>query len=248
MPKLAVSTRISNLRTRSKLLAAMAVLLVTAAVALICYALFIKAQAESLLNDIAALKIGSSTESDVEQVARKHSQYVVSGESNNDGATTTITVQNLWLATLRLEPQAFFGASVSVTNGRVHHIGAWLLRSMDIYPTFQASAGLVDEYDEYPQYLTHNGHFEFPTPIGKPYLKALLDSHASSVQRRHAFGFSFSCLIKLGGGCDLPCDYLPLAWQDWKVYLQAHDSLDIFNQHDPNRSRCKESSSGPGRP
>jgi|HubBroStandDraft_5_1064220.scaffolds.fasta_scaffold00055_29 hypothetical protein len=248
MPKLAVSTRISNLRTRTKLLAAMAVLLVTAAVALICYALFIKAQAESLLNDIAALKIGSSTESDVEQVARKHIQYVVSGESNNDGATTTFKVQNLWLAMLRLEPQAFFGASVSVRNGRVHHIGAWLLRSMDSYPTFQASAGMVDEYDEYPQYLTHNGHFEFPTPIGKPYLKVLLDSHASSVQRQHAFGFSFSCLIKSGGGCDLPCDYLPLAWQDWKIYLQAHDSWDIFNQHYPNRSRCKESSSGPGRP
>jgi len=192
----------------------MAVLLVTAAVVLICCALFIKVQAESLLNDVAALKIGSSTESDVEQVAREHIQYAVSRESNDDGATTNFTVQNLWLATLRLEPQAFFRASVSVRNGRVHHIGAWLLRSMDIYPTFQASAGMAGEYDEYPQYLTHNGHFEFPTPIGKPYLKVLLDSHASSVQRQHAFGFSFSRLIKLGGGCDLPCDYLPLAWQD----------------------------------
>jgi hypothetical protein len=229
----------SNLRIRAKLLAVIAVLFGTAAIILIYYALFIKAQAESLLKDVTALKIGSATESDVEQVVTKHSQYVASREPNDEGVTTTFKVQNLWLAALRLEPKAFFGASVSVRNGRAHHISAWLLRSMDIYPTFQASAGMVDEFVEYPQYLAHSGHFEFPTPIGKPYLLVQLDSHASSVQQQHAFRFSFNCLIKPGGGCDLPCDYLPLAWQDWKVYLRAHDSLDLINQHYPNGSRCK---------
>jgi hypothetical protein len=235
-----VSTKVSNLRTRAKLLAATAGLLGTAAVVLNCYALFIKAQAEYLLSDVAALKVGSSTESDVEQIATRHMQFVVSREAGDEGTTTTFKVRNVWLAALRLEPETFFSASVNVRNGRVRHISAVLFRSMDIYPTFQASAGMVDEYDEYPPYLAHYGHFEFPTPIGKPYLKVLLDSHASSVQRQHAFGFSFNCLVKPGAGCDLPCDYLPAAWQDWKIYLQARDFLDTFSQHYPNSPRCRE--------
>jgi len=32
-------------------------------------------------------------------------------------------------------------------------------------------------------------------------------------QRQHAFAFSLECFTKPGGGCDLPCDYLPLAWE-----------------------------------
>jgi hypothetical protein len=209
-------------------------------VALGCYSLFIKAQAESLLKDLTSLTVGSSTESDVERLTRKYSRYVVSRESSDDVVTTTFTVQNRWLASLRLEPAAWFRASLGTKRGYVYHIGAWLMCSMDIYPTFQASAGMVDEYSEYPAYMTPQGHFEFPTPVGKPYLKVLLDSHASPVQRRHAFNFSFNCLTKLGGGYDLPCDYLPSAWQDWKVYLQKHGFSATFNQYYPRSSRCKQ--------
>jgi hypothetical protein len=240
MPILAVSICRGSLRTRTKLFAALSIVAGAGAVLLTCYALFIKAQAESLLKDLTALTVGSSTESDVEQLTRKHGRYLVSRESRDEVATTTFTVQNRWLSALRLEPAALFGASVSVKSGHVYHISARLMRSMDIYPTFQASAGMVDEYAEYPQYVSRGGHFEFPTPVGKPYLRVLLDSHASPVQRRHAFGFSFTCLIKPGGGCDLPCDYLPLAWQDWKVYLREGGSWDVFNQHYPNSSRCRE--------
>jgi len=123
-----------------------------------CYALFVKAQAESLLKDVTALTVGSSTESDVEQLTRKHSRYAVSRESGDDVVTTTFKVQNRWLSGLRLEPAALFGASLGIKSGHVYHIRAWLMRSMDIYPTFQASAGMVDEYAEYLQYLAHNGN------------------------------------------------------------------------------------------
>jgi hypothetical protein len=212
------------------------------AVVLSCYALFIRAQAESLLKDVIALRVGGSTESEFERIERKHSRYLVSQESSDEVATTTFKVQNSWLAALRLEPLAWFGISVSVKGGHVCCISAWLMRSMNIYPTFAASAGMVDEYVEYPQYLSRLGvhHLAFPTPVGKPYLRVVMDSHASASERRRAFGFSFNCLIKPGGGCDLPCDYLPLAWQDWKTSLQDRGFSDDFNRHYPKSSRCMQ--------
>jgi hypothetical protein len=229
-----------SVRIRTKLIAAFSIIIGAAAAVLTCYALFIEAQAASLLKDVTAITVGSSTASDVEQLTRKHSRYLVSRESSDELVITTFKVENRWLSALRLEPDAWFGASVSLKNGRAYHIEAWLMRSMNIFPTFGASAGMVDEYAEYPLYLSGREHFSFPTPVGKPYLKVLLDSHASAVQRQHAFNFSFRCLIKPGGGCDLPCDYLPSAWQDWKVYLREFGASDFFNQHYPNSSRCKQ--------
>jgi hypothetical protein len=240
MHGLAVSSCRGSLGTHTKLFAALFIVTGAGAVVLSCYALFIEAQATCLLKDVTALAVGSSTESDVEQLTRKHSWYLVSRESSNEVVVTSFKVQNRWLSALRLEPAALFGASVYVKNGRACHISAWLMRSMNIFPTFGASAGMVDEYAEYPQYLSHSEHFSLPTPVGKPYLRVLLDSHATTVQRQHAFNFSFRCLIKPGGGCDLPCDYLPLAWQDWKVYLHEVGSSDAFNQHYPNNARCKD--------
>jgi len=240
MPIVAVSICRGSLRTRRKLITALSIVAGAGAVVLSCYALFIKAQAESLLKDLTALTVGNSTESDVEQLTREHSRYLVSRESSDGIATTTFTVKNRWLSALRLEPPALFGAAVSVKSGHVYHISAWLMRSMDIYPTFGASAGMVDEYAEYPQYLSHSQHYEFPTPVGKPYVRVRLDSYASPIQRRHAFNFSFSCLIKPGGGCNLPCDYLPLAWQDWRADLREGGFSNMFNQYYPKSSRCKE--------
>jgi hypothetical protein len=154
---------------------------VTGAVAalLSCYALFVGSQAASLLMDLTTLNVGTSTESDVEQLTRKYLPFLVSRESNDGVTTTSFSVRNTWLSALRLEPVAFFRASVGVKKGRVCHIGALLFRSMDIYPTFQGSARMVDEYTEYPKQYSREEQYEFPTPVGKPYLKALLDSHAS---------------------------------------------------------------------
>lgn len=133
---------------------------------------------------------------------------------------STFAVQNRWLSTLKLEPPAEFRTSITVESGSVYSIDASLSRSMGIYPTFQASAGMVEEYLEYPARPADRSHYEFPTPVGKPYLRVRLDSHATPIQRQHAFGFSFDCLIKPGGGCDVPCDYLPSSWNDWKTELQ----------------------------
>jgi hypothetical protein len=212
-----------------------------AAVTLGGYAFFVTRQAESLLKDITALRVGSSSEADVETLAKAHARYLTLKEDESHGFRITFTVRNTWLSTLRLEPPAWFSAAVNVKCGRVYHIGAWLMRSMDIFPTFQASAGDVDEYAEYPAYMSNmdRDNYEFPTPIGKPYLRVLLNAHASPVQRAHAFDFSFRCLIKPGGGCDLPCDYLPSAWQAWKAESRTGGDLDLFNKAYPKNSRCR---------
>ncbi|HLW80997.1 MAG TPA: hypothetical protein VKS20_03040 [Candidatus Acidoferrales bacterium] len=188
-----------------------------------------------------ALRVGSSSEADVERLAKVYGQYLTSREDEGNGFRIRFTVSNTWLSTLRLEPPAWFGAAVNVKSGRVYHIGAWLMRSMDIFPTFQATAGDVDEYAEYPGYMSdmHSADYGFPTPIGKPYLRVLLDSHASPLDRQHAFDFSFRCLIKPGGGCDLPCDYLPSAWQDWEAELRTDGYVDLFNKAYPKNSRCR---------
>ena len=218
----------------------MALFLTAGAAVLACYAYQIRTQAESLLKDVTALKVGTSTESDVQELTQRHRHYLVSQTYDDGVSTTTFQVKNTWLSALKLEPPALFGAVVKIRDGHVYHIGAWLLRYMKIFPTFGASAGMVDEYSEYPHDIPRTGHYGFPTPVGKPYLSVELDSQATSSQRQHAWDFSFRCLIKPGGGCDLPCDYLPSAWQDWKVYLNEVGFSDVFNQHYPSSARCRE--------
>ena len=195
-----------------------------------------------MLIELTALNVSTSTESDVDQLTRKFARYLVSRATSDDGVTTTIfSVSNRWLSVFRLEPIAYFRASVGVKSGRVCHIGALLYRSMDIYPTFPGSAGMVDEYSEYPRQYSGRQDYEFLTPVGKPYLYVLVDSRASPVQRRRAFAFSFRCLIKPGGGCDLSCDYLPEAWQDWRTDLRNRGFADVFDRYYPKSSRCDSS-------
>lgn len=153
---------------------------------------------------------------------------------------STFAVQNRRLSTLKLEPPAEFRTSITVERDSVYSIDASLSRSMDIYPTFQASAGMVEEYLEYPARPADRSHYEFPTPVGKPYLRVRRDSHATPIQRQHAFGFSFDCLIKPGGGCDVPCDYLPSSWNDWKTELQNAGCPDGLGKVYRKSYKCKK--------
>lgn len=207
------------------------------AAALLSYGLVIKSEAETLLRDVTALRVGSSTGTEASLFARRYKRllFQVSDPCNDDSCSRIFRLQNRWLSASRLEPRAEFRVSISVKNGTIDSIGAFLFRAMPIFPTFDASAGMVDEYVELPR----PAHYYFPTPVGKPYLKVVLDSHADPVQRQHAFGFSFRCLVKPGAGCDLPCDYLPLAWQDWKIYLKDIGFEGDFNSYYPKSGRCK---------
>ena len=166
---------------------------------------------------------------------------MASSPCDNDTCAMIFSVQNSWLSKLRVEPPAKFEVNFSVGNGTVDAIGAYLLRSMPIYPTFQGSAGDVTESVEMPRSLgSPSAHYFFPTPVGKPYLRVALDSHANPIQRQHAFDFSLWCLVKPGGGCDLPCDYLPSAWQDWKASLLDRGlPQQEFDRSYLNNARCR---------
>ncbi len=231
-----------GIRIGLRLLGLSTVVVLVAAVVLTCYALNIKSQAEALLNDLTALKPGISTGAEARQFAERHKKllFQVSNDCSDDTCSRVFGVQNKWLSASRLEPPAEFTADVTVKHGTVDSIGAILFRSMPIYPTFGGSAGKVDEYIELPRHMRSPDLYYFPTPVGKPYLRVVLDSHAAPLQRQHAFEFSFMCLVKPGGGCDLPCDYLPSAWQDWRVSLRESSyPQDDFNHHYPKNVRCK---------
>ena len=225
-----------------KRLAAIAVISLGAStIILMSYALVIKARAEALLKDITSLKVGASTELDVQQIARRYKRYISDRHDNQGTYTIIFEIRNKWLSAMRLEPDTRFRSWITVRDGSVSQIGAGLFRSMDIYPTFQASAGMVEENAMHPKNSWgSSSHYYFPTPVGKPYLLVKLDPQATQVQKQRAFDFSFRCFIKPGWGCDLPCDYLPSAWQDWKDSLRGSDLYpDAFNQHYPENARCK---------
>jgi hypothetical protein len=224
----------------AKVLLGVAALMLFVATCLAVYALVISWQAKRLLADIRGLRVGVSTSEDAHRVIEKHRRRLRSQDCTDKGCSYQFTIENKWLAKALLEPETRFDASIYIAKGRVTHLFVSLARAMPIYPTFQASAGMTEEFVEMPQYARSNAHYMFPTPIGKPYLAVQLDSHATLEQRQHAFGFDFRCFVKPGGGCDLPCDYLPAAWQDWKDSLQLDkdDSQLFFDQHYPDNQRC----------
>jgi hypothetical protein len=211
-------------------------LIVSASGAFTAYALVIKDQARGILADISRLNVGASSQSEVDRLAQRHKSQLEKKECKADRCWYFFKVRNRWLSGVRIEPAARFQAWVTVGNGKVEGLHAEVQRDTGVFPTYP-SAGIVEEYVKYPEY-DHSGdaHYGFPTPIGKPYLLVVLDSHATSEQRRRAYTLSLTCLVKLGGGCDLPCDYLPLAWKDWEVQLQK--SGWAFEEYYPSRARC----------
>ncbi len=214
-----------------------ALLIAVGAISLLLYGWIIRREASSLLDDLTALRVGMASSVDAERIAQRHRKFLTQRDCRDASCDYIFVVTNGWLASLHIEPDAQFRAGIRVESGTVASIGASLMRTMDIYPTFGASAGMVDEYAEMPERFRREGHYGFPTPVGKPYLKVVLDRHADAVQRQHAFAFSFRCLTKPGGGCDLSCDYLPSAWKDWRVDVEP-----VFPNFDgvyPGSERCR---------
>jgi hypothetical protein len=217
-----------------------AMLILVGTIMLCIYGWWLQHEATSLLTDLTSLRVGSSSAQDAERFAQRHREFLTNRDCKNTKCEYSFTVQNRWLSSLHFEPTAQFLTGMTVENGTVTHIDAFLLRTMDIYPSFGASAGMVDEYNELPERYAQRGHYFFPTPIGKPYLRVVLDRHADAVQRQHAFAFSFECLTRPGGGCDLSCDYLPLAWRDWRADTAASGfPMGDFDQVYQNDTRCK---------
>jgi len=201
----------------------------------------IQASAKSLLTDVQTLKVGSSSVSDLERLAARHRGTLREQNCNSQSCTMAFEIYNTWLYRLKLEPIARFRVDVQAEDGRVIYILVMLSRDTRVFPTMD-SAGVTEEYHRLPQHLAKfsNPPYWFPAPVGKPYLWVVLTSEASEPQRQHAYAYSFRCLIKPGGGCDLPCDYLPLAWRDWQADLKKQGfGADGFGPYYPNRKRCE---------
>src|ERR1017187_4798992 len=141
-----------NLRMGLRFLAAPVVLLLFGAVLLTCYGLVTESQSADLLDDLTTLKVGTSTGIEATQFVKRHQRQIFQASSpcDVDACAMIFRIQNTWLSKLRLEPPAIFEVNFSVRNGTVDSIGAYLLRSMPIYPTFQGSAGDVTETVEMP--------------------------------------------------------------------------------------------------
>jgi len=214
-----------------------ALLSVSAAIGLTAYAIVIKAQAQAILRDISQLKVGVSSATDVAQLAARHKNHWTEN-CGPDGCNYYFAIRNRWLAGLRIEPEAVFQSSVAVDHDIVRSISVWIVRDTRVFPTMD-SGGMIAEYVEYPteRYRADQPHYGFPTPVGKPYLYVVLDSHATAEQRQHAYAFSLTCLVKPGRGCDLPCDYLPLAWKDWESELKSEGWK--LEHYYPTYARCE---------
>jgi hypothetical protein len=217
---------------------AVPVVLLLTALGLVFYAFTIKATAKAILGDVSGLRVGVSSSQQVEAVAERHKHWIQ--EKRCDGAKCWVAfeVYNTWLYRLKLEPVARFRASVGTSDGTVDLIHVELSRDTRAFPTSD-SAGITTEYLTYPVDIRRLGSasYWFPTPVGKPYLRVALTAEADSLQRQHAYAYSLTCLVKPGRGCDLPCDYLPLAWRDWEAELNKA-GWDGFGGHYAMRGRC----------
>ncbi len=212
-------------------------LIATAGFALTIYAFAVKAEAHRILQDFIALQVGVSTDLDVRRIVEKHRGHLTRTECGDDGCWYFFEVTNRWLARVKVEPDTRFQAWILVARGKVQNLHTEVARDTKVFPT-APSGGIVEESLIISNFKRFGDpHYSFPTPVGKPYLLVAIDKETSAEQRRRAYAFSLSCMVKLGGGCDLPCDYLPLAWKDWEAELTAQGWG--FGEYYPSRARCK---------
>ncbi len=226
----ALMTKLSGFRWMLGLV----LLAVSGCVALGVYAAVVQMRAAAILKEVYALKVGTSTLGDVERLAPNLSRPMSQKECTSGTCAFWSYVNNSWLSSVGIEPWAVFGAEVTVEKGTVRRIRVSLMRDTRVFPT-SPSAGFVTECVTYGEGREWKP-YDFPQPVGKPYLDVKLNRDATPQQRQRAYAFSLKCLTKPGAGCDLPCDYLPLAWKDWKAQWENEPYL---RRAYPGRARCE---------
>ena len=219
-----------------RVLAGCVALIILTVSALSFYAFTITSEARRILRDFYSLHVGVSTASEVKTIVDKHRRHLSSTTCEADRCWYFFEVTNGVLSQIRIEPGARFQAWLVVRDGKLEILHTEVQRDTRVFPT-SPSGGIVDESLTVPDYYRRgNPHYSFPTPIGKPYLLVAIDAESRTEERRRAYAFSLSCLVKPGRGCDLPCDYLSLAWKDWESQLSSQGG---FGEYYPRQSRCE---------
>jgi hypothetical protein len=226
-----------------------ALFLVVAVLALLvvlglAYRRHLKHTAEALLTDVKALRIGQSDFADAMRIAQKYQRFRVEGNASvpaspepaeNVFPAKTCTsercffefiIGNRPLSTLHLAHEASFNAVFAVLHGKVEYVQVHLIGG----PDPGVNGAIVEEIgtrtDQQPTY-------GFRNPIGSPYLGVILTPSAPTAVRDSAFDMNMNCLIA-STNCDKPCDYLPLAWSDWKSEMDRQGWLDSLRAAYPN--------------
>ena len=213
---------------RKLVIAAISVLAV--AVLLVAgYECYILRTAESLLADVKALKLGESSFEEASGVAAKYARFRVVGwgsvpasqdpRENNfpgdicspDRCLFAFAVNNLSLYPFHIVRCTEFSAEFAVLNGKVQYADVHLHGGPECN-----YGGFVEEVN--PRDDVDHKAYSFRTPVGKPYLRISLTQQAPTALRDRAFALNMHCMIAMRG-CDEPCDYLPLLWNDWKADL-----------------------------
>src|SRR6476646_11802190 len=101
---------------------AAAIILTLGFAATFIYSRLLEKRAESLLHDVALLRVGISSDRDLAQIITRHQHELVGKHCDSSQCEYSFEVANTALAFLRLEPAAQFTAVVSIKDGSVEEI------------------------------------------------------------------------------------------------------------------------------
>lgn len=232
-----------------QLLAVALLLAGLAILSILMYGFHLRSEADHLLADVKHLKVGESGFSDAELISRRYRRFRITGGGSvpvsassienqfldtctADKCLLTFAIANDPISRFRLVQGAAVGVTIAVLGGNVRYVEVRISGG-----PHGVNGGIVTEVGESPR--TGQSSYGFPTPMGKPYLHVQITSTAAPEIRKRAWTLSTRCLMSRTG-CDIACDYLPLAWQDWKASLALKGIKEgEFRISYPKDNHCK---------
>jgi len=210
-------------------------------------------QAQALLRDVRALRIGESTEEDVRRIIQRHggeaSGYLFAGCPNGDrkhalsilsgglkGHTGSVTLFRTVLLQLSGYPLWRVDANFTMDHGQLCSVH-YHLSTSPVRGALSSSLNLFANY-----------HTRFSIPDDSPYYVSVkhvensteywvkVTSDATDEQKQRAFDFDLSCLGR-SGGCLSGCEVMPSAWLDYQEKARAQGLP--LPEDEKNNPNCK---------
>ena len=182
-------------------------------------------EAEHLLQEVRALKLGESTSADVDRIMQRFSYWqgklrfqtnckscVVLGPSGYPSAQWLLTVTEK----MGVSPWWIVYASFSEREGRLSGVSYHVFATEMYRDALGVGAEAVHSYRSNEPDLP-NYSLRLSEPQKSPHyinLRARATEEASPQELGRMFDFSFSCLKWLGW-CRTPCELMPAAWSDY---------------------------------